>query len=197
MEAVMGRGSDPAAGKRANKSSAKGVLILECLDNADPGSEGRFLSHMFNLMDVPSQYAEIRTKQQFIAMLGANPFDIVHITTHGHVPAAGKFLGFWTPKGTVRLADFQRDVLHEKMVISTACLSGIATFAKPFIKRVSAKYFIAPGKGPKFHNAIYFAHWFYHNIFVLKLSPPKAVKKYRDGYKNPHDFKILKGVSKR
>lgn len=107
----MSRGSNrPKAEKKIKKSSANGVLILECLDEIDPGSEGRFLSHMFNLMEVPSQYAEIRTKEQFTAMLGANQFDVLHITTHGHVATKNdKFIGFWTPKGTVRLTDFPED----------------------------------------------------------------------------------------
>jgi hypothetical protein len=199
MRTIMNRKSRlTLTKKKARKSSANGVLILECLDKADPGSEGRFLSHMFNLMDVESQYTEIRSKDQLIAMLGANPFDVIHITTHGHVATEqGEFIGFWTPKGTVRLHDFPRDVLQEKIIVSTACLSGITAFAKPFIRRVGAEYYIAPGKGPKFHNAIYFGHWFYHNFFVLNYSPRKAVEKYRDDYKNPHDFKIFSRSSTR
>ena len=45
-----------------------GVLILECLDKSDPGSEGRFLSHMFDLMEVQHQYVEVRTKYQMISL---------------------------------------------------------------------------------------------------------------------------------
>ena len=176
----------------SKKSSVTGILILECLNKTDPGSEGRFLSHMFNLMDVRSQYAEIRTKQQFIAMLGANPYDVVHITTHGYVPQK-EFGGFWTPKGTVRLTDFPPGILQGKTAISTACKSGMQKFSKEFIKLVSPDYYVAPEGSPKFHNAIYFAHWFYHNWFVLGRSPLEAVEKYRDGYKNPHDFIILTG----
>lgn len=173
------------------KSTKKGVLILECIDKPDPGSEGHFLSHMFNLMQVPSQYMEIRTKQQFLAMLGANPFGIVHITTHGSVDRRENFLGFWTPEGVVYPNDFAKSGLQGKTIVSTACRSGSAKFANPFVKQVLPKYYIAPRKSPYFHNAIFFAHWFYHSIFVLKRQPDTAVEKYRDGYKNPHDFMVL------
>lgn len=37
-----------------------GVLAQECIDRTEPDSEGRSLSHMFNLMAVTSQYVEIR-----------------------------------------------------------------------------------------------------------------------------------------
>lgn len=180
-------------GKSSKRKNAKGVLILECLDDADPGSEGRFLSHMFNIMEIPSQYLEVRTKQQFVAVLGTNPFDVVHITTHGGVNRGeDEFKGFWTPKGVVRFDDLREDVLNGRMVVSTACLSGQKEFAKRFKARVSAECYVAPKGSPSFRNAIYFAHWFYHNVLVLKLTPQRAIKKYDDGYKNPHDFVIFK-----
>jgi hypothetical protein len=173
-----------------NMSKVKGILILECIDKNDPGSEGRFLSHMFSLMDVPSQYIEIRTKRQFVAMIEASPFNIVHITTHGYVTP--KFDGFWTPaEEKLWIEDFSKDSLKGKTVVSTACRSGARKFARKFRKRVSAKYYIAPEGKPKFHNSIYFAHWFYHNVIVLKLSPTVAMKKYDEGYKNPHDFTLF------
>lgn len=53
-----------------------GVLVLECLDHADPGSEGRFLSHMFDLMEVEHQYVEIRTRNQLIS--GGFNFELQH-----------------------------------------------------------------------------------------------------------------------
>lgn len=175
--------------KRGNRRrKIDGVLILESIDKNDPGSEGRFLSHMFNLMDVRSQYVEVRTKQQFIAMFDANPFNAV--TTHGYVTP--NFDGFWTPAGDrLRTEDFSEGSAKEKLIVSTACRSGFETFAQPFRKRVSAKYYIAPEGSPKFHNAIYFAHWFYHNVIVLKLAPCEAMKKYKEGYKNPHDFTLF------
>jgi len=146
---------------------------------------------MFKLMDVPSQYMEIRTKEQFIAMLDASPFNTIHITTHGHIiRKTEEFAGFWTPGGTVGLGDFSPTILHNVLVVSTACKAGTPKFAKPFCQNACPKYYIAPKKKPSFHDAIYFAHWFYHNIFILKLSAMEAVKKYRKGYKNPHNFAI-------
>jgi hypothetical protein len=175
--------------RQAVRSRIQGILILECLDTTDPGSEGRFLSHMLNIMEAPSQYIEIRTREQLIAILKTNPFNAVHITTHGHVAGqSDKFQGFWTPKGTVRLEDLPEGSLQKKIVISTACRSGTKKFAQLLVKRLSPTDYIAPTGSPKFHNSIYFAHWFYHNVLILKLSPAEAVKKYNEGYKNPHDF---------
>lgn len=173
-------------------AGTRGVLILECVDDADPGSEGHFLSHMFNIMEVPSQYLEIRNKQQFLAMSETSPYSMVHITTHGRVNSREtQFKGFWTPNDTVRLDDFPDDLLKGRTVVSTACLSGQKKFGKSFVERMSAKAYIAPSGSPSFRNAIYFAHWFYHNVLVLKLTPPRAIAKYNDGYKNPHGFAIF------
>src|SRR4051794_18340386 len=109
----------------------KGVLILECLDGTDPGSEGRFLSHMFDIMEVDSQYVEVRTRRQFLAMLNSTPFQNIHIATHGQVTGRGEsFKGFWTPDGVVRLGDFLDRSLHGCLVLSTACKSGSAPFAR-------------------------------------------------------------------
>lgn len=60
-----------------------GVLILECLADSDPGSEGRFLSHMFKLMKVKHQYVEAYTRYQLLALLKKSPFRLIHIATHG------------------------------------------------------------------------------------------------------------------
>jgi hypothetical protein len=152
----------------ARKSPARGVLILECLQRTDPGSEGRFLSHMFNLMEVPNQYVEIRTKRQFIAMLGANEFDVVHMTTHGSLGTEDEFVGFGTPEGTVRLKEFPADVLNGKTVVSKACRSGALQFRRQFIKRVAAKYYIAPKEKRYLSDTIFFSHVFYRNLFVHK-----------------------------
>lgn len=152
---------------------------------------------MFNIMEIQSQYIEVRTKEQFVGMIGVNPFNVVHITTHGHVAetkGTEKFVGFWTPDGTVALQDLAKPALRGKTVVSTACMSGTTTFARSLVKQTSVRCYIAPKESPRFHNSIYFAHWFYHNIFILKLSPLEAVKKYNGGYKNPHDFTILTGT---
>lgn len=80
---------------------------------------------MFNVMKVPSQYVEIRTKRQFIAMMETTPFRFIHITMHGHVTKDdNEFRGFWTPEGTVKLEDLSSQDLQGKIVVSTACLSG-------------------------------------------------------------------------
>ncbi|PPQ16546.1 hypothetical protein CV770_25800 [Bradyrhizobium sp. AC87j1] len=169
--------------------SNTGVLILECIDKADPGSEGRFLSHMFNLMGVNSQYVEIRTKRQFLMMLETSPFKTIHITTHGAITNK-QFRAFWTPNGAVRLEALSDDVLSDKALVSTACKSGSKAFAEALVEKTGARFYIAPTASPRFHNAILFAHWFYHKVFILKVSVPRAVRDYRDGYKNPHDFAI-------
>jgi hypothetical protein len=169
--------------------SDTGVLVLECIDKTDPGSEGRFLSHMFNLMDVKSQYVEIRTKAQLLTMLETSPYKTIHITTHGALTKE-QFKGFWTPSGSVRLEAFPDDLLSDKTLVSTACKSGSKAFAEAFVEKTGARFYIAPTASPYFHNAIFFAHWLYHKVFILKVSVPRAVKDYRDGYKNPHDFAI-------
>jgi hypothetical protein len=169
-----------------------GVLILECLGKSDPGSEGRFLSHMFDIMQVDSQYLEIRTKDQFLSMMRSNPFSTVHVTTHGSVAGSNeRFVGFWTPNGTVRLKDFEERTLEGRIVVSTACKSGTTAFSQAIIEKLGANYYIAPRSSPNFRSSIYFSHWFYHNTFVLKLSIARAINKYRDGYKNPHDFSLF------
>ena len=77
------------------------------------------------------------------------------------------------------------------IVVSTACKSGAVAFARGLMKTLKPKIYIAPKKGPQFRNAIFFAHWFYHNIFVLKHQPATAIKNYRNRYKNPHDFVVF------
>jgi hypothetical protein len=170
--------------------SDNGVLILECIGKTDPGSEGRFLSHMFNLMEVESQYVEVRSKLQFLSMLEASPYDTIHITTHGSLRKK-EFTGFWTPGGSVRLGDFPDDLLKGRTLVSTACQSGTKAFARALVEKTSLRFYIAPTESPRFHNAIFFSHWFYHKVFVLNVSIRRTVEDYREGYKNPHDFAIL------
>lgn len=107
---------------RGGAMSDTGVLVLECIDKTDPGSEGRFLSHMFNLMDVKSQYVEIRTKAQLLTMLETSPYKTIHIITHGALTKE-QFQGFRTPSGSVRLEAFPDDLLSDKTLVSTACKS--------------------------------------------------------------------------
>jgi hypothetical protein len=100
-----------------------GVLVLECIGKTDPGSEGRFLSHMFNLMEVESQYVEVRTKRQLLTMLESSPYNTIHITTHGSLKNT-EFKGFWTPGGSVRLGDFPDDLLKGRTLVSTRASRG-------------------------------------------------------------------------
>ena len=125
-----------------------GVLIIECLDDGDPGSEGRFLAHMFKLMEVPHQYVEIHTRAQFLAMLATNPYYIAHIATHGYIPDK-KFDGFWTPDNIVGLQDLDADTLKGRSVVSTACCSGAAHFRRKFIDRVACNYAHRTGEKPE------------------------------------------------
>lgn len=170
-----------------------GVLILECTDHSDPGSEGRFLSHMFDLMDVASQYVEIRTPNQLIALMESSPYKYIHITTHGRISnVTDKFLGWCTPDGDVNRTNL--GCLEKKMIktiiVSTACKSADKKFGRYVVDRLGCSYYIAPKKSPKFHNSIMFSHLFYHKHFILKQNTKKSFEAYDNSYKNPHNFTI-------
>lgn len=170
-----------------------GVLILECLDNRDPGSEGIFLSYMLDLMKVENQYVEVRTKKQFLSLLACSPYKIIHITTHGSVvdgKKGGKFWGLWFPDGNVTNNDLieLKKKLRNNIIVCTACLSGDKRFSKDFIKITGCRYYVAPSGNPKFHNSIFFAHIFYHKHFILKKTVGDILAQYDRKYKNPHEF---------
>ena len=171
----------------------EGVLILECIDKSDPGSEGRFLSHMFDIMDVPSQYAEIRNPDQFIGLMASSPYKFIHITTHGCLSKSSeKFLGWWTPNGKVNQENLDAITgrLASIVVVSTACKSANSKFGSYVVNKLGSKYYIAPKKDPKFYNAILFAHIFYHKYFILHRSVKNGFASYKENYKNPHCFEI-------
>lgn len=174
------------------RNAEKGVLILECIDHSDPGSEGRFLSHMFNLMKVKSQYVEVRTRKQLLSLIGCSPYNYIHITTHGVV--SEKFVGWWTPDSEVDKANLRslEGKLTGKTIVSTACGSGDKAFCKYIVHKLGCKFFLAPKGKPKFHNSIMFAHIFYHKLFVLKQSVNKSYEAYDKNYKNPHCFTFYK-----
>jgi hypothetical protein len=171
----------------------EGVLLLECLDKSDPGSEGRFLSHMFNIMQVKHQYIEIKTLPQLMALLKCSPYKIIHITTHGSVNKKEKFFGLWTKKGN--LTSKQLESLKGKLkgysIVSTACKSGTNDFRTSFIKTAQCDFFIAPKGSPKFHNSIFFSHIFYHKYFILKKDIKTILSQYNKKYKNPHNFVLI------
>ena len=176
----------------------RSVLILECLDKGDPGSEGRFTTHMLSLMGIKNQYIQVETKEQFVALLRTAPSQagIIHITTHGRC-SKNAFHGFWTPEGDVQTDDLEEVRLSGKTIISTACLSGQLPFARRFQKVTSCRHYVAPQKSPRFHNAIMFSHLSYHNHFILKKNVDEAFGKYKTTYKNPHDFHVIKSRARR
>ena len=174
--------------------ATRGVLILECLDGTDPGSEGLFLSHMFILMKVDYQYVEVRTKAQFLALLRTWPYELIHITIHGSVGnASGKFLGLWLRGDIVSVEDIQglKGKLRGRMVITTACLSGQNRFAREFVTTAGCQCYVAPSGSPRFHNAIFFAHIFYHKYFILKRSVAAILTEYDQAHRNPHRFAAI------
>ena len=173
-----------------------GVLILECFDKADPGSEGLFLAHMFNLMHVDHQYVEVRTKRQFLSLLTSSPYELIHITTHGSVrrcESTDNFLGLWLRDGKITIRDLRRlkDKLQAYTIVSTACLSGDDSFAEAFVQTTGCDYYVAPSGSPTFHNAIFFAHIFYHKYFILKRSVSDILARYDEKYRNPHKFAVV------
>ncbi len=178
-----------------------GVLILECLDERDPGSEGQFLVHMFNLMSVDAQYVEVRTKRQMLLLLDRPPFRMVHITTHGRLVHRNtdrkpQFRGFWFPTEDLTLSDLSSlsGKLSGRSVITTACMSGERTFARRLVEATGCQYYVAPKKSPMYASAIYFAHLFYHKYYRLtekfEHDIPRIVEDYNDKHKNIPQFVV-------
>jgi len=188
--------------RRPQPSVKRTVLIIECRDQiGDPGSEGRFIKHMLDLMGVANELKLAPSKKDFLHLLSSlgENIKVVHIATHGRTAKTPKgkqekFTGFWTPDEldvTMKELDKAEIDLSGKIVVSTACLSGQKPIGKAFKKATGCKHYIAPTKGPKFHNAALMCHIFYHKLFVLKRSPTKAFSEYQNGYKNPHEFSFL------
>lgn len=176
---------------------AQSVLIIECKDVDDPGSEGMFVKHMLDLMCVPNSYRKARTRDEFLGLLAdvSTPASLVHITTHGEYEEVGpkerkKFTGFWTPRGTVTLRNIGNANidLSGKTVVSTACFSGQKQVCSSLKDATDCKHYIAPVKNPRFHNAPLMCHVFYHKHLVLNRSVKAAFSEYDQRYKNPHDF---------
>lgn len=167
-----------------------GVLILECLGSSDPGSEGRFLSHMLNIMEVENQYVNVRTKNQMIALLKLSPYKYIHITTHGVVSEMEKFLGFWTNEGIIseKLLDKFNHELDGCTIISTACLSANPEYRDMFIASTLCDYYIAPVGKPSYPDSIFFSHVFYHKLFIIRKKVEDILSSYNKHYKNPHKF---------
>lgn len=178
-----------------------GVLILECLDVGDPGSEGQFLVHMFNLMSVKAQYIEVRTKRQLLLLLDRPPFRMVHITTHGSVVERNsgqkpQFRGFWSPTEDLTLSDISSlsGKLSGRSVITTACMSAEKPFARRFVEVTGCQYYVAPKKSLNHSSAIYFAHLFYHKYYrrteKYGRNIPRIVEDYDDKHTNIAQFVV-------
>ena len=176
------------------------VLLVECLDKTDPGSEGQFLKHMLDIMKVASQYVQLQTKQQVLALLGVIPksVKIIHFTTHGSVDEdTDKIVGFWTPKGTIAIADIKKANfdLSGKTLIASACQAGETKFAKSVAETTCCDYYISPLKGANFAGAIFFSHIFYHHHFILKRDIEESFERYEEFYKNPFQWRLRKSSS--
>jgi hypothetical protein len=178
-------------------SKKQNVLIIEAEDKEnDPGSEGRFVKHMLDLMDIKNVLVPARTKVSFLDVLSSveAKYKIVHIAAHGTTRTRmerKKFIGFWTPDGkttTVEEIAARNIDLSGKSVISTACHSGQKEIRKAFKDAVGCKHYIALIGGPCFYNASLMSHIFYHKSLVLRKSVEDSFLEYSERYKNPHKF---------
>jgi len=170
----------------------RGVEIIECLDKDDPGSEGRCLKHIFNLMEIESNYSHVGSIDELLRAITESKFQYIHISAHGATDSEDQFRGWWTPKGIGSRANVAQ--IHGKVkataIISTACKSGSMSFGRYVVDELGCKYFIGPTGCPKFYNASLFAHIFYHKLFKIKRRIPDAFKSYAKIYTNPHGFKL-------
>jgi len=171
-----------------------GVHIIECLDHNDPGSEGRCLKHLFNLLGVKSKYERVQTISHLIRAMSSTQYKFIHISTHGSVNGKEEFTGWWTHAGIGKKSKLS--ALSGKLkcvaVISTACRSGSERFGKYVVDDLGSKHFIGPRKSPSFANAILFSVIFYHKLFITRKNIRKAFASYRSGYKNPSEFEIFR-----
>jgi hypothetical protein len=174
---------------------SKSVLIVECLDKEDPGSEGNFLRHMFDLMEVKPTLVAVDSIQDLLQRIAKSKDHVVHVSTHGALRDDDdeRFIGWWTPNGNGSkkvLARFEGK-FRGKTIVSTACKSGVSGFGRYAVKTLGSRHFIGPSKSPPFCDAILFAHIFYHKLFVSKKGGiKKAFRGYKESYKNPHDFRL-------
>ena len=169
-----------------------GVEIIECLDNEDPGSEGRCLKHIFNLLEIESKYSHVVSIDELLQAIAESKYQYIHISAHGTINDQNKFKGWWTPKGIGTKANVEQinGKVKATAIVSTACKSGSESFGRYVVDVLGCKYFIGPTGKPKFYNASLFAHIFYHKLFRTKGSVSVAFKSYDKNYKNPHGFKL-------
>jgi hypothetical protein len=128
-------------------------------------------------MKIDSQYIEVRTKRQLLALLDGPPFRMVHITTHGRIAKRSfhskpRFCGLWSPTEDLTFSDLAKlkGRLSNRTVITTACMSAARKFARRFVADTGCNYYVAPKKSPSYATAIYFSHLFYHKYFMLSCA---------------------------
>jgi hypothetical protein len=172
-----------------------GVQIIECLDSDDPGSEGRGLKHLFDLMEIESKYSSVNSIDQLLdAIAGAN-FKFAHISTHGFTDERGeRFKGWWTPSGIGGKGEVSKfkGRFKQTAIISTACKSGVSSFGRYVVDELGSSYFVGPKGRPNFYNSFLFAHIFYHKLFITKRGVSKAFDSYAKNYRNPHQFRLFR-----
>lgn len=172
----------------------RGVRIIECLGNDDPGSEGKLLKHVFNLMEIESSYCHVSSIEDFIYKIADSDYKYIHISAHGSTGGEEKrFKGWWTPNGTGTKSKMAQLVGKVKAtaIISTACRSGTNGFGRYVVDQLGCPFFIGPEKDARFYNASLFSHIFYHKLFMIKKGNVRsAFHAYADNYKNPHCFRI-------
>jgi hypothetical protein len=122
-----------------------------------------------------------------------SPYELIHIATHGYVDRSNgsdRFAGLWFRDGHVTVSDLDGlgNALRGQSVVSTACFSGDRAIAKALITKGACCYVVAPQGAPYFHNAIFFAHLFYHHYFIHKRSVGEILARYDKRYRNPHQF---------
>lgn len=170
-----------------------GVLIIECLEPHDPGSEGRILIEIFKLMEIESKLVRVSSIPQIVAALNGNKYKHVHISTHGVVGDKERFHGWWTPNGSgsKSILDKNQISLNCTCIVSTACRSGASGFARYVTNTWGSTYYIAPTGKPRFYNAILFSHIYYHRLFISRRGVAQAFESYQSNYKNPHGFTLF------
>lgn len=172
----------------------RGVCIIECVDPDDPGSEGRVLKEIFNLMQVESALVRVSSIDELFDAICNAEFRNVHISTHGAISndQRERFRGWWTPNGVgskKRLAEKNIKVACTT-IVSTACKSGERGFANVVTNNWGSQYYIGPTGSPNFYNSALFSHLYYHKLFKTKRKVRDAFKSYTDGFKNPHGFAL-------
>lgn len=171
----------------------RGVKIIECLDEQDPGSEGRCLKHIFNLMQIESSYSHVSSIEELISTIVKSNYQYIHVSAHGSIERGqNRFQGWWTPNGIGNRAQVMKlaGKVKANAIISTACKSGTAGFGRYVVDKLGCQYYIGPVRSPFFHNSAFFSHIFYHKLFMTKDSVLSAFRSYTKNYKNPHGFSL-------